>query len=129
MRWLRSPALHMLALGALVFGAVSLASGTLLHRRPRLEIAASRIEQMARDFVDANGRRPGADEWQQIPLALFSFNVGIELGQLAFISCVVAAGAGLRRLSIAWPRRATAAPAYAIGSLAIYWMIERIAGL
>ena len=35
----------------------------------------------------------------------------------------------LRRLSIAWPRPATAAPAYAIGSLAIYWMIERIAGL
>jgi parvulin-like peptidyl-prolyl isomerase len=66
MRWMRSPALHMLALGGLVFGAVALASGTLLHRRPRLEIAASRIEQMARDFVDANGRRPGADEWRQI---------------------------------------------------------------
>ncbi len=65
----------------------------------------------------------------EIPLALFSFNVGIELGQLAFISCVVAAGAALRRLSIAWPRWATAVPAYAIGSLAIYWMIERIAGL
>jgi hydrogenase/urease accessory protein HupE len=65
----------------------------------------------------------------EIPLALFSFNVGIELGQLAFIACVVAAGAGLRRLSIAWPRRVTAAPAYAIGTLAIYWMIERIAGL
>lgn len=65
MRWLRSPALHMLALGGLVFGAVSLATGAL-HRRPRLEIAQSRIAQMARDFVDANGRPPGAGEWQQI---------------------------------------------------------------
>ncbi|HEX8108874.1 MAG TPA: HupE/UreJ family protein, partial [Kofleriaceae bacterium] len=65
----------------------------------------------------------------EIPLALFSFNVGIELGQLAFISCVIADGAALRRLSIPWPRRATAVPAYAIGSLAIYWMIERVTAL
>lgn len=65
----------------------------------------------------------------EIPLALFSFNVGIELGQLAFICCVVAAGAGLRRLSIPWPRWTTAVPAYAIGSLAIYWVFERVAGL
>jgi parvulin-like peptidyl-prolyl isomerase len=66
MRWLRSPALHMLALGAVVFGAASLATGTLLHRRPRLEIAGNRVAQMARDFVDANGRPPDAGEWQQI---------------------------------------------------------------
>ncbi len=66
MRWMRSPALHMLALGAVLFGAVTLVSGTLLHRRPRLEIAGSRVEQMVRDFVDANGRPPGAGEWQQI---------------------------------------------------------------
>ncbi|HEX3474106.1 MAG TPA: HupE/UreJ family protein [Kofleriaceae bacterium] len=65
----------------------------------------------------------------EIPLALFSFNVGIELGQLAFIACVVAATAVLRRLPLAWPRPVTAVPAYAIGSLAIYWMLERVAGL
>jgi parvulin-like peptidyl-prolyl isomerase len=66
MRLLRSPALHMLALGALVFGAMALPAGTLFHKRPRLTIAASRIDQMTRDFVDANGRAPGADEWRQI---------------------------------------------------------------
>lgn len=57
----------------------------------------------------------------EIPLAPCSFNAGIELGQLAFIACVVAAGVALRRLAIAWPRWATAVPAHAIGSLAIYW--------
>lgn len=66
MRWLRSPALHMLALGGLAYAAVTLATGTWLHRRPRLEIAASRVAQMVGDFVDANGRPPGDAEWQQI---------------------------------------------------------------
>jgi len=36
---------------------------------------------------------------------------------------------GLRRLSIASPRWTTAAPACAIGTLAIYWTLERIAAL
>jgi hydrogenase/urease accessory protein HupE len=65
----------------------------------------------------------------EIPLALLSFNVGIELGQLAFIAGVLLVGAALRRLPIAWPRLATAAPAYATGGLAIYWFCERVAGL
>ncbi|HEX3474105.1 MAG TPA: peptidylprolyl isomerase [Kofleriaceae bacterium] len=68
MRWLRSPALHMGVLGALAFAAVTLATGSggWLHRRPRIEIAASRIAQMAGDFVDANGRPPSDAEWRQI---------------------------------------------------------------
>jgi len=65
----------------------------------------------------------------EIPLALFSFNVGIEFGQLAFIAAVLLVIAALRRLPIAWPRAATAVPAYGIGILAAYWFFERIAGL
>jgi hypothetical protein len=65
----------------------------------------------------------------EIPLALFSFNIGIELGQLAFVA-VILAGAGLLRAPLArapiWVLRA---PAYVIGSLAVYWMLERTAGL
>jgi parvulin-like peptidyl-prolyl isomerase len=58
----------MLALGGLAFAAMTLATGSggLLHRRPRLEIAASRVAQMVGDFVDASGRPPGDAEWQQI---------------------------------------------------------------
>jgi hypothetical protein len=65
----------------------------------------------------------------KIPLALFSFNVGIELGQLAFIAGVLGLTAALRRLPITWPRLATGVPAYAIGTLAIYWFCARVAAL
>ncbi|MFL6197485.1 MAG: HupE/UreJ family protein, partial [Thermoanaerobaculia bacterium] len=40
----------------------------------------------------------------EIPLALFSFNVGIELGQLAFVGAVLLVAVALRRLPVAWPR-------------------------
>jgi hypothetical protein len=32
----------------------------------------------------------------------------------------------LRALPVPWPRWAPALPAYAIGSLAVYWFIERL---
>ena len=64
-----------------------------------------------------------------IPLALFAFNVGVELGQLAFIAAVLGSLAILRRM--AFPRSlerhvANAAP-YAIGSLAAFWFVGRVA--
>ncbi|WP_224244208.1 peptidylprolyl isomerase [Hyalangium gracile] len=65
-RWLRSPALHMLALGALLFGATRLPGLGPLHKKPRIEIAAHRVQQMYRDFVDQNVRPPTREEWQQI---------------------------------------------------------------
>jgi hypothetical protein len=63
----------------------------------------------------------------QIPLALVSFNVGIELGQLAFVGAVLAASVAARR---ALPTLATVScrPAvYAMGVLSAYWCLERIA--
>ena len=61
----------------------------------------------------------------EIPLALFSFNVGIELGQVAFVGLVLAVWALLRRLPFAWPRIVQLLPAYTIGSLAAFWFFER----
>ena len=60
-----------------------------------------------------------------IPLALASFNIGIELGQLAFVATVGGAAFGLARAGLrpAWGPRAAA---YAIGSLGFYWLLERI---
>jgi hydrogenase/urease accessory protein HupE len=63
----------------------------------------------------------------EIPLALFAFNMGIELGQLAFVAVALVAMATLRGLPVRWPRWAPALPGYAIGSLAIYWFLERLA--
>jgi hypothetical protein len=64
----------------------------------------------------------------EIPLALFAFNVGIELGQLAFVGTILAGMAALGRLRVTWPTWVSPAPAYAIGALAIYWFLERVAG-
>lgn len=65
----------------------------------------------------------------EIPLALFSFNVGIELGQLAFVAAVLVVVAGLKALPVRRPEWSAALPAYGIGSFAIFWFCERVAGL
>lgn len=62
-----------------------------------------------------------------IPLALAGFNVGIELGQLAFVAVLIAVVAAGHRVRVAAPVWGTTAAAYAIGSLASYWMFERLA--
>ena len=61
-----------------------------------------------------------------IPMALLFFNVGVELGQLAFIAGVLLAWAVLKRIS--WPDWAWRVPVYTIGSLAAFWTIDRISG-
>lgn len=61
-----------------------------------------------------------------IPVALLFFNVGVELGQLAFIAAVLIVWAVLKRLK--WPDWAWRVPVYTIGSLAAFWTIDRING-
>lgn len=64
-----------------------------------------------------------------IPLALFAFNVGVELGQVLFIALVLAIGVAARRLYPTIRQQAgvmTRGASYAIGSLAAFWVIERV---
>jgi hypothetical protein len=61
-----------------------------------------------------------------VPLALLFFNVGVELGQLAFVAAVWTALKALAHTRIAWPRWAHAVPAYAIGTVAMFWVVERV---
>jgi hydrogenase/urease accessory protein HupE len=82
-----------------------------------------------------------------IPVALLFFNVGVEVGQLAFIAVVVAALALIARLAAKWghsrlrayeianvpisvrAERLVRAPlAYLIGCTAAYWTIDRTVG-
>jgi hydrogenase/urease accessory protein HupE len=62
-----------------------------------------------------------------IPLALLFFNVGVEIGQLLFVAVVLGIIALVRHARIAWPRWADMVPPYAIGSVAMFWVIERVA--
>jgi hydrogenase/urease accessory protein HupE len=61
----------------------------------------------------------------EIPLALVSFNVGVELGQLSFIAIVLLLVRSWKILAIRWPRWAELAPCYTVGSLGAYWTIQR----
>jgi hydrogenase/urease accessory protein HupE len=61
-----------------------------------------------------------------IPLALFSFNVGVEIGQLLFVAVALSVIWLLKRVRVAWPAWAEFVPAYGIGSMAAFWCIQRI---
>lgn len=61
----------------------------------------------------------------EIPLALLLFNVGVEIGQVAFVATIVLLERAFRTLEIRWPRFVEALPGYAVGSLGAYWTIQR----
>jgi hydrogenase/urease accessory protein HupE len=66
---------------------------------------------------------------EEIPMALFSFNLGIEIGQLMFVAAVLLVLYASRPLLARAPRWMTPLPAYALGAMAAYWCFERGAGL
>jgi len=64
----------------------------------------------------------------EIPLALLMFNVGVELGQLMFVAVILVLIELLRRIRTEWPVWIRQLPAYGIGGLASFWLIERVTG-
>jgi len=142
---------HSVTLSLAVLGFVAFPSGLI-----ELAIAAS-IFVLGAELVHTPGERPGMLRrfpWAmagafgllhgfgfagalaevglpsgEIPLALFAFNVGIELGQLAFIGLVLVAWRLVVHVQVPLPTWSHALPAYGIGCLAAYWCIERAAGL
>jgi hypothetical protein len=62
-----------------------------------------------------------------VPLALLTFNLGVEAGQLMFVFAVLGLKAIVYRLlelKVPWARTATG---YGIGSLAAVWFVQRLA--
>ncbi|MBY5660967.1 HupE/UreJ family protein [Rhizobium leguminosarum] len=64
-----------------------------------------------------------------IPLALLFFNVGVEVGQLMFIAVVIGLIAIVRlaRYPAWFGRHAFTTATYAIGAVAAFWFVERVA--
>ncbi len=66
-----------------------------------------------------------------IPLALLFFNVGVEIGQLLFIAAILLLVTAWRRaanhLSLSQPNWMRQIPPYAIGGLASFWVVQRVA--
>jgi len=61
----------------------------------------------------------------EIPLALLLFNVGVELGQIAFVLLVILLERSFRVLEVRWPVLVERLPGYAVGTLGAYWTIQR----
>lgn len=60
-----------------------------------------------------------------VPLALLFFNVGIEIGQLAFIAVVLGIWLLIRKPLAPWQDRLLPIPIYILGALSAMWCIER----
>jgi len=65
---------------------------------------------------------------QSIPLALLLFNLGVELGQLLFIAAAAVVARLLLVVDAKWSPWTKVLPAYGIGSMAVFWVVERTVG-
>jgi hypothetical protein len=66
---------------------------------------------------------------QAVPLALLFFNVGVELGQLAFIAAVFGFAWLVKLTALRVPPIWQRTVAYGIGSIAAFWVVERTAAI
>lgn len=126
-----SAAIEALVALSILFVAVELipragAAPSLVRRRPWLvAFTFGLLHGMAFAGVLAETGLPP----KAAPQALLLFNIGVEIGQLLFIAAVLAAATARDALmrSGGWtaPPAIAKAPAYLIGGLSAYWLIER----
>jgi hydrogenase/urease accessory protein HupE len=64
-----------------------------------------------------------------VPLALFFFNVGVELGQLSFVAAVILAVRAMVRAPFRLPPAGATLVRYFIGSVAVFLLLQRVAGV
>jgi hydrogenase/urease accessory protein HupE len=64
-----------------------------------------------------------------LPLALLLFNVGVEAGQLVFVTLILLLVRSFNLLQIRWPRPVRMMPAYVVGSLGAFWTVDRIVAM
>jgi hydrogenase/urease accessory protein HupE len=62
-----------------------------------------------------------------IPVALLFFNIGVEVGQLLFIAAVLSLIALRDRIDLRLPGWSRRVPPYLVGSVASFWVIQRVA--
>ncbi len=123
--------LHSAPVEATIALSIVLVAGEALHREQTLARRFPAVVAFLFGLVHGLGFAGALQEIglpeQHLPGALFTFNVGVEIGQLF----TVAAAWGLWRLARYWPRLALArtATVYGIGIVAAYWSWERAAAI
>lgn len=111
--------------------SIVLVAGEALHRQSTLSRRWPALVALLFGLVHGLGFAGALKEiglpQNHLSVALLSFNVGVELGQLLVLGVAFL----IYRALVGWPQFALArAPAlYAIGSVAAYWSIGRIASI
>jgi hydrogenase/urease accessory protein HupE len=111
--------------------SIVLVAGEALHRQPTLSRRWPALVAFLFGLVHGLGFAGALKEiglpQNHLAVALLTFNVGVELGQLLVVSVAFL----VYRALAGWPQFAVArAPAlYAIGSVAAYWSIGRIVSI
>ena len=69
----------------------------------------------------------------EIPAALLSFNIGVEIGQVVFVATILLivqlltfSLRGISIQSIDWMKKIERPLAYTVGGVAMFWTIERV---
>ncbi len=61
-----------------------------------------------------------------IPMALFCFNVGVEIGQIVFVAVILIVMGSLKKIQFDLPPKWKPLPVYAMGSVAAFWFVGRL---
>lgn len=63
---------------------------------------------------------------KDVPLALLTFNIGVELGQLIFIGIVFFLWKIVQKIRLPLPKWYEKVLPYSMGSIAAFWLVERV---
>ena len=63
---------------------------------------------------------------KEVPLALLTFNIGVELGQLIFIGIVFFGWQIVQKIRLPLPKWFWKVLPYSMGSIAAFWLVERV---
>ena len=131
--WVQVPGPPVEAIIALSIAFVSMEILHGLDGRPGLTARAPWIVAFSFGLLHGFGFAGALQEvglpQTAIPPALLMFNVGVEVGQLIFVGAFLALRlAWMHALRAPAPQWMTRAASYGIGSIAMYWVIERVLG-
>ena len=115
------------------------------HRNPKVLLPIDELREVAIDLLEelrlqlrptivgSDIRSLEVKNHQIVPLQCLrsgfelGLHVGVEVGQLAFVAAVLLLARGLKFLGVIWPRRMELVPAYLVGSLGAFWLLQRLA--
>lgn len=123
---------------SVVFMAWEIARGNMDSLTHRFPIAVSSSFGLLHGFGFAAVLRDIGLPQTELPTALLFFNAGVEIGQILFVAVLLLGFVVLRPVLVLLLRSArdqkvhwsslTAPASYVIGSIASFWMIDRVSG-